>query len=114
MINITTQGKTGHLISVSLSNPLPPTEFDDEDVEDTPSHLDPKFLLGSANDARGEIAQLYAVQMASLIVRQSPRENRGLLVGVGLTGKFASDYESDEARVLVKEVLEMVENCRIW
>jgi hypothetical protein len=76
--------------------------------------LNPKFLLGSANDGRGEIAQLYAVQIASLIVRQSPREDRALLVGVGLTGKFASDYESDEARVLVKEVLDMVENCRIW
>ena len=76
--------------------------------------MNTKFLLGSANDARGEIAQLYAVQIASLIVRQSPREDKTLIVGVGLTGKFASDYESDEARVMVKEVLEMVENCRIW
>lgn len=99
---------------MSLSNPLPRTEVDDEDVEGTLSYLDPKFLLGSANNARGEIAQLYAVQIASLIVRQSPRENRTLLVAIGLTGKLASDYESNEARVLVKEVLEMFESCRIW
>jgi proteasome assembly chaperone 3 len=83
-------------------------------MEETPSHLNPRFLLGSANDARGEIAQLYAVQIASLVVRQSPDERRTLLIGVGLKGKLAADYDSDEARALIREVLEMVDTCRIW
>jgi len=80
----------------------------------TPSHLNPRFLLGSANDPRGEVAQLYAVQIASLVVKQNPQEHRTLLVGIGIKGKIASDYESDDARKLIKEVLEMVQECRIW
>ena len=80
----------------------------------TPSHLNARFLLGSANDARGEIAQLYAIQIASLLVKQSPQERRTLIVGVGLNGKLAQDYESDEARALIHEVLDMVASCQIW
>ena len=57
---------------------------------------------------------MYAVQIASLVVRQSPQESRTLLVGVGLKGKIASDYESEEARKLVHEVLDMVGECKIW
>jgi hypothetical protein len=80
----------------------------------TPSHLNPRFLLGSSNDPRGEIAQLYAVQIATEIVKQSPQETRTLLVGVGLTGKIAGDYESEEARKLINDVLEMVRECKVW
>jgi hypothetical protein len=47
-------------------------------------------------------------------VRQSPQESRTLLVGVGLKGKIASDYESEEARKLIHEVLDMIGECRIW
>lgn len=83
-------------------------------MDDTPAHLNPRFLLGSANDARGEIGQLYAVQIASLVVRQNAEERRTLLVGVGLMGKLASDYDSEEARTLIREVLGMVDTCRIW
>lgn len=79
-----------------------------------PTHLDPKFLLGSANDPRGEIAQLYALQIASQIARQNPRENRTLLVGMGLTGRLASDYTSEEARSLLLNVIEIVNECRVW
>ena len=80
----------------------------------TPTHLNPRFLLGSAIDPRGEVAQLYAVQIASLIVKTSPQERRNLLVGICLKGTLASDYESDEARQVINGVLEMVEECRIW
>lgn len=52
--------------------------------------------------------------MASLVVKQSPQERRTLLVGVGLKGSLASDYESDEARELIHEVLEMVSDCNVW
>jgi hypothetical protein len=108
---------TDKQISISLSNPLPTSivpDDDDDGNEYTPSHLNPRFLLGSANDPRGEIAQLYAVQIASLVVKQSPQEGRTLLIGVGLKGKLASDYESGEARKLIYEVLDMVGECRIW
>lgn len=131
MIHVTTEGKLGQLvapfhfayfdqkISISLSNPLPSNDYmdgdgEDGEMEETPSHLNPRFLLGSANDARGEIAQLYAVQIASLVVRQSPDERRMLLVGIGLKGKLASDYDSEEARTLINEVVGMVDTCRIW
>jgi hypothetical protein len=103
-------------ISISLSNTMPTNDFADEDEgqEMTPLHLNPRFLLGSANDLRGEIAQLYAMQVAGLVVKENPQERRTLLVGVGLKGKFASDYESNEARQLINEVLEMVKESRIW
>jgi len=70
--------------------------------------------LGSSNDPRGEIAQLYAVQIASLVVKQNPQEGRTLLVGVGLKGKIASDYESEEARELVQTVLALVGENKVW
>ena len=109
---------TDKQISISLSNPLPtpvvPDDDDEDGSENTPSHLNPRFLLGSANDPRGEIAQLYAVQIASLVVKQSPQEGRTLIIGVGLKGKLASDYESSQARKLIYEVLDMVGDCRIW
>lgn len=57
---------------------------------------------------------MYAVQIASLVVKQSPQERRTLLIGVGLKGKLALDYESNEARKLITEVLDMVAECRIW
>jgi hypothetical protein len=87
---------------------------DGEFVETTPSHLNPRFLLGSTSDPRGEIAQLYAVQMATAITKQSPGETRTLLVGLGLKGKIAGDHESEAARQLILEVLEMVAECRVW
>jgi proteasome assembly chaperone 3 len=103
-------------ISIPLSNPLPRTDFtlDEDEMELSPPHLNPRFLLGVANDLRGEIAQLYAVQIASLVVRQSPDERRTLLVGVGLQGKLAADGESEEARRMIYAVLDMVGECRIW
>ena|ERR1700738_3661 len=102
-------------VSISLSNPFPTNDIqDDDDDTDVTSHLNPRFLLGSANDARGEIAQLYAMQIASTVVKQSPHERRTLIVGVGLQGKISKDYESDEARALILQVMEMVGSCRIW
>jgi hypothetical protein len=104
-------------VSVSLANPLPTAEFPDEDeegLENTPSHLNPRFLLGSSADPRGEISQLYAVQIATLVLKQNPQERRTLLVGVGMKGKIASDYESEEARALILAVLELVGENRVW
>jgi hypothetical protein len=80
----------------------------------TPSHLNPRFILGSSNDARGEVAQIYAVQIATAILKRNPQETRILLVGVGLKGKLAGDYESEEARKLIHEVLKMVQECQVW
>ena len=57
---------------------------------------------------------MYALQIATLVVRQSPHERRTLIVGMGLIGKIASDYESEEARKLIYEVLEMVGETKLW
>jgi len=79
------------------------------------SNLDPRFLLGSSNDAKGELGQLYAYSIGSLVEKQcSEEESRNLLIGVGLTGKYAYDRESDEARDLLLQVLDMVTECRVW
>jgi hypothetical protein len=37
-----------------------------------------------------------------------------LLVGMGLKGKLASDYETDDARTLIHAVLEMIGESRVW
>jgi hypothetical protein len=87
---------------------------DEEGMQNTPPHLNPRFLLGSSSDPRGEIAQLYAVQIATLVVKQNPQERRTLLVGVGLKGKIASNYESEEARALILGVLDLAGECRVW
>jgi hypothetical protein len=47
-------------------------------------------------------------------MKQSSVETRKLLIGMGLKGKMASDYESEAARELLQTVLSMVEECRVW
>ncbi|RWA08775.1 hypothetical protein EKO27_g6345 [Xylaria grammica] len=48
------------------------------------SHLTPKTLLGGGGEERESMAQLYAVQIASYIVRRDSDERRTLVVGLGL------------------------------
>ena len=108
-------------VKVALANRLPmaPLLLDndasgDDPLDETTSLVNPRFLLGSVADPRGEIAQLYAMQIAGLILAQNPQEARTLLVGLGLKGKLASDYESQEARDLIHAVLAMVSDSRVW
>ncbi|KAI0007388.1 hypothetical protein F4779DRAFT_513566 [Xylariaceae sp. FL0662B] len=48
------------------------------------SHLTPRTLLGGGGEERESLAQLYAAQMASHIVRRDSEERRTLVVGLGL------------------------------
>ncbi|KAF2970008.1 hypothetical protein GQX73_g3511 [Xylaria multiplex] len=48
------------------------------------SHLTPKTLLGGGGEQRESLGQLYAVQIASYIVRRDSDERRTLVVGLGL------------------------------
>lgn len=57
------------------------------------SHLTPKTLLGGGGEERESMGQLYAVQIASHIVRRDPEERRTLVVGLGIQ-KFKPDREA--------------------
>ncbi|KAI0910663.1 hypothetical protein F4823DRAFT_561669 [Ustulina deusta] len=57
------------------------------------SHLTPKTLLGGGGEERESLAQLYAVQIASYIVRRDSNERRTLVVGLGLQ-KLRPDREA--------------------
>ncbi|KAH7032912.1 uncharacterized protein B0I36DRAFT_361659 [Microdochium trichocladiopsis] len=48
------------------------------------THLTPKTLLGGGGEDRESLGQLYAVQIASHIVRRDSTEKRMLVVGLGI------------------------------
>lgn len=48
------------------------------------THLTPKTLLGGGGEDRESLGQLYAVQIASHIVRRDSAEKRMLVVGLGI------------------------------
>lgn len=56
-------------------------------------HLTPKTLLGGSTSERETIGQLYATQIASAVTTKNPRENRTILVGLGL-GKLEANRQA--------------------
>lgn len=69
------------------------------------SHLSPKTLLGGGGEERESLAQLYAVQIASYIVRRDADERRTLVVGFGIH-KLRRDREAFfDVLELVQKVL---------
>ncbi|KAK7206808.1 hypothetical protein BZA70DRAFT_115206 [Myxozyma melibiosi] len=76
------------------------------------THLTPTPVLGSsADDVEGRI---YAVQVASLVSRQSPDERRTVIVGMAATKREATEDLDDAHRSLFLDVLAMVAECRVW
>jgi proteasome assembly chaperone 3 len=66
-------------------------DYDDDDEQPSlPSellpmpHLTATTVLGGTHPGRATVAQLVATQVASIIVRREPTENRVLVVGLGL------------------------------
>jgi proteasome assembly chaperone 3 len=67
-------------------------------------HLTPRTLLGGGGEERESLGQLYAVQIASHIVRRNPEEQRTLLVGMG----FIKPKQSREAFFDLIELIQKV------
>lgn len=72
----------------STDLPLPSSTHDDELLP--MAHLNPKTLLGSSTLERETIGQLFATQIASSIATKDSRENRTVLLGLGLSKIEAS------------------------
>lgn len=49
-----------------------------------PAHIQPKTLLGAGGDERETMGQTIASQIASLITKRDPEEQRTVVVGIGL------------------------------
>ncbi|KAJ8101262.1 hypothetical protein POJ06DRAFT_251001 [Lipomyces tetrasporus] len=119
MILISQNGNLGKMYCVPLtaSAAVQPYSFDmiqtvtGEDYSLLPlNHLTPISVLGaSPDDTQGRI---YAVQIASLIIRQSPDERR--LVVVGMAHGMGGESVTDENREMFLDVLQMVGECRVW
>jgi hypothetical protein len=87
-----------------------PTEAGDDYALLPLNHLTPVSVLGaSPDDTEGRI---YAVLIASLICRQSPDERR--LIVVGMAHDLGGARVADENREMVVDVLQMVDECRVW
>ncbi|KAL2039122.1 hypothetical protein N7G274_008171 [Stereocaulon virgatum] len=110
MITITQDGRLAHWIHVPLDSPTP--RFADqylpsggnEDALLPIAHLTPKTLLGGSTSERETVGQLYATQIASVIVTRNPEEKRTVIIGFGL-----KQYESN--REVFYDTVELVEQC---
>lgn len=72
------------------------------------------FLDATALYGDNEISRLYAVQIASLIVKQSPEESRGVLVGIGIVGPALNEEITRQHRTEMVEIVRLVEACQVW
>ncbi|KAF7587598.1 hypothetical protein BBP40_007018 [Aspergillus hancockii] len=89
LVTISQKGRLGHWLHVPLENRNPGTdgshtfpEFDDSLLPI--SSLTATSLLGGRVPGHDTIGQLYASQIASVIVTKTPNEKRLLVVGLGI------------------------------
>lgn len=79
-------GKYAQFISVKLERDEPGGVNDQPPGLLPMTHLTSKFLLGSSDSLRSDMAGLLAVQIGSLILSINPQETRELIVAVTLPG----------------------------
>ncbi|KAI5865569.1 hypothetical protein GGS23DRAFT_595086 [Durotheca rogersii] len=85
IVTLSQEGRLSQWIQVPLSAPSS-ASVDMALVNDSllpMSHLTPKTLLGGGGEEREALGQLYAVQIASFILRKNPDERRTLVVSLG-------------------------------
>lgn len=117
------KGKIGKIYNVPLSSAVTGYSFNtsnnenenDEDESLFPlPHLTPQALLGAGNsdDIQG---QLYSTQIASIVSRQSPDENRTVVVGLAsdIGPKENSQITQDHKKELLT-IIKLVQECRVW
>ncbi|KAL4999082.1 hypothetical protein BDV10DRAFT_61470 [Aspergillus recurvatus] len=90
MITVSQKGRIGHWLHVPLENKNPGTEGQHR-IPDSAgdgllplSNLTATSILGGRVPGHEIVGQLYARQIASVIVTKTPNENRLLVVGLGL------------------------------
>ncbi|KAI0397322.1 hypothetical protein F5Y17DRAFT_455236 [Xylariaceae sp. FL0594] len=86
LLTLCQEGRLSQWIQVPLSAPSPAAvDMALPNASLLPmAHLTPKTLLGGGGEERETLAQLYAAQIASYIVRRDSAERRTLVVGFGL------------------------------
>ncbi|ANB14375.1 hypothetical protein AWJ20_1963 [Sugiyamaella lignohabitans] len=78
------------------------------------SHLTPMPLVGGSSDHDVQ-GRLYASMIASIVSRQSPDENRTVLVGLGTSiGPRPDEEITIEHRKQLLEIVKLVQECRVW
>ena len=128
LLVVTPNGKIGQLMSVSLRGgptdalAMPVSyhgEEEEEAMEMLPDvSLTPRFLMGASSDRRGEMASTVAVQVASLLRRLAPNDDRTLVLGLTLPGssRFWDDESGrhDEIKsTLFTQIIEIVSKVRM-
>ncbi|MCJ1455372.1 hypothetical protein MMC28_005727 [Mycoblastus sanguinarius] len=99
VITVTQAGRLAQWIHVPLDSPNPNfaeqhlPSGSDEDGLLPMAHLTPKTLLGGSTSERETVGQLYATQIASIIITKKPEEKRTILIGLGLS-KFEANREA--------------------
>jgi hypothetical protein len=69
------------------------------------------FLLGYSADDRSNMIELYTGQLMDFIKRQSNREGRRLILGLGLGSEF---FEFDKGNEVLDVFYKMAGECRVW
>ncbi|KAG5438722.1 hypothetical protein PCANB_002442 [Pneumocystis canis] len=112
LVIITIRGSVSEWISISLNSVMPILRdpFIKENDELPLLYLSPKFLLGTSHLPYSDLARMYASQIATKIVRNSPQEQRTVLVGLGLDWKQPMDAQ----RHLYSQIMEMLVLCKVW
>ncbi|KAI1824771.1 hypothetical protein F4861DRAFT_234702 [Xylaria intraflava] len=94
LVTLCQEGRLSQWIQVPLSTPSPAVEMALASDSILPmSHLTARTLLGGGGEQREELAQLYAVQIASYLARRDSDERRTVVVGLGLQ-KLRPDREA--------------------
>ncbi|KAG5518951.1 hypothetical protein PMAC_002482 [Pneumocystis sp. 'macacae'] len=112
LVIATMRGSVSEWISVSLNSVasvIRDTFIAQEDSLGLP-YLSPKLLLGASRHPYTDMACMYASQIATHIVQSQPKEQRTVLIGLSLDWKQNMDAQQN----LYKEIMEMLEQCRVW
>ncbi|CCJ31536.1 unnamed protein product [Pneumocystis jirovecii] len=112
LVIVTMRGSVSEWVSVSLNSivsAMRETFIAEEDGLGLP-YLSPKLLLGASHRPHADMACMYASQIATHIVQNQPKEQRTVLVGLGLDWKQSIDTQQN----LYKEIIKMLEECRVW
>ncbi|KAA8905658.1 hypothetical protein TRICI_005264 [Trichomonascus ciferrii] len=125
-VNVHSEGRIGRMYYVSLQSSnipqLHPVGFEDggsfasesTETELFPlPHLTPVPLIGS--DIDDTSGRLYSTLIASMISRQSPEENRTVVVGLaGDIGPREGASVTKDHRKELLDIIKLVQQCKVW
>ncbi|KAK9458325.1 hypothetical protein V1511DRAFT_485595 [Dipodascopsis uninucleata] len=122
MILISKDGRLGKMyyVPITTTQGAQSYAFDSFSSEDQDNFsilplntLTPHALLGSSAD--DTLGRLYAVQIASLIAKQSPNERRTVVLGLASDLTHEHSYSADDSsRNEFLDIITMVNECKVW